>query len=79
VSRRSGRSPASLTKKDSGGQHDRVVRVLNPGIRWQIPASVAPAPGQGSGDISITGSLRRLGSNALYAMSVGNQVAAYTA
>jgi hypothetical protein len=70
---------ATLAKKDSSGSTIGTFSFTAPGVRWQIPASVAPNPGQGSGDISLTGSLRRLGSSALYSMSVGNQQAAYTA
>jgi hypothetical protein len=69
----------ALTKKDSAGNTIGSFAFTAAGVRWQLPNSVAPNLGQGSGEISLTGSLRKLGSNALYAMSVGNQVAAYTA
>jgi hypothetical protein len=47
-------------------------------VRWQIPNSVAPNPTQGSGQMSLTGAFRLLGSNPLYSMSVGCQSAAFT-
>jgi hypothetical protein len=69
----------TLTKKDSAGNTIGSFAFTAAGVRWQLPNSVAPNLGQGSGEISLTGSLRKLGSNALYSMAVGNQLAAYTA
>jgi hypothetical protein len=69
---------AAMAKKDSAENTIGSFNFSAPGVRWQIPASVAPNPGQGSGDISLTGNLRKLGSNALYSAAVGCQSAAFT-
>jgi hypothetical protein len=68
-----------LVKKDSAGSTIGELLLDIPGVRWQIPDSVAPNPGQGSQEISITGQLRKLGTNPLYTLSVGCQSAAFTA
>lgn len=69
---------ANFTKKDSAGNTIGSFQATVPGVRWQIPDSVAPNPGQGSGQMSLTGSFRLLGSNPLYSMAVGCQAAAFT-
>jgi hypothetical protein len=68
----------NLVKKDSASNTIGSFAATVPGVRWQIPNSVAPNPTQGSGQMSLTGAFRLLGSNPLYSMSVGCQSAAFT-
>jgi hypothetical protein len=68
----------NLLKKDSAANTIGSFLASVPGVRWQIPDSVAPNPDQGSGQMSLTGAFRLLGGNALYSMAVGCQQAAFT-
>lgn len=66
------------SRDDAGVLNGNAATLAVPGVKWNLPASPGPAPDGGAAELTLTGQMRRVGSQQPYTLAVTCDAPAFT-